>query len=238
MNWLIDIVLAAIIVIIILVNTKKGCLSIFNLLTPIAAFGSAYFVGPILGKDYLHGTILQKVTEVIHKLLTETVQNTVEVNPQNPLEALPDSILMLIEKAGINAEELAGLFLNPESFDLAAMTEKLAAPVANGLSIALGCVIAFVGAWILMLIVKLILSLLVKLPVLKQTSSLIGFVFGCVNAFAVAWALCILVGMLLEYSLLGDYNAMLASAAQDTILFRFFCNLTISDFIYILPGQQ
>ncbi len=237
MNWLIDGALVAVIILIVVVNTKRGCITLFNLLTPIVSFIGSYFLGPVLGGKVVGSGILLKIKEMIQTLLEEAFYDSVEINITNVIENLPTSLKLLVERVGVSTEELINAISSSDTVELEVLAEKLAQPVSECLAISVGYVIAFVGVWIIMVIAKLLIELFVKLPVLKQANYLIGFVLGCVNAFAFTWIICLVTGILLDYSLLGEYNDVLASAVQNSLICRFFCNLSVADFSYMITAQ-
>ena len=238
MNWILDIILVAFIIFVILINTKRGCKTILNLISTIVTFASAYFLGPKVGQIFLNNTLLKHVTDIIKGLLKKLMgEGDAALNISDLFEKLPQGFLDLLDRTGANVDALRKVFGSitvATEEQLEAFATEIATPVASTLAAALGCVIVFILAYIAMIIVKIVVGGLVKLPVLKEANKILGFIVGVISAFAFTWIICLALSIIVEYGLIEEYNAMLSSLAEKSFLFRFFCNLSLMDFVNIV----
>jgi len=120
--------------------------------------------------------------------------------------------------------------------DILSKVGEITVKIQNSIAAAVGCVIVFLVVSVIMLIVRLLFGAIVDKPILKQADKLLGIVFGVVTAFIYAWVACVIISIIIEYNLIGDSKlASLESIATDSILFRFFCGISLFDFAKIIP---
>lgn len=235
MGWLMDGLLVAFVLLVIFVNTKKGCKTVLNLLVTVCAFAAAYFFGPDVGEFFVTDIVAEKTQGVIYEFLRSVIGETAETITVADLFArIPESFTELLERVGADMDTIVRSFgemtvISDGTLNL--MAERLTEPVSRWIAVALGCVVVFVAALILLLIAKWLIGLLIKLPVLKQANTFVGFLMGVVSAFAWTWVICLGVNAFIEYSLLGEYNATLAAIAENSYFFRFFRDFSLIDLI-------
>ncbi len=238
MNWILDIILVAFILLVIFVNTKRGCKTILNLLTTVVTFASAYLFGPKVGRLFLGEPLQSHVTGVVKGLLKKLMgEGDGALSISDLFEKLPEGFVDLLDRTGANIDALKAVFGKmtvATEADLENFANEIALPVAETLASAIGCVLVFVAAYIAMIIVKIIVGGLVKLPVLKQANGILGFVLGVISAFAYTWIICLALSVVVEYGLIEQYNALLSSLAENSYIFRFFCNFSLMDFVNII----
>ena len=237
MGWLMDVIMAIFVLLVIILNTKKGCKTILSLLVTAGAFAAACFFGPDVGEFFMTDIVKEKAAGVIHSLLVSVVGEAGEtVTVADLCEQIPESFAALLERVGADAEMLAESFGEMTVISdntLTLMADKLAVPVSRFIANALGCIAVFIAAWLVLLIVKWIIEQAIKLPGLKQASSILGFLLGVVKAFAWSWVICMAVGALIEYSLLGEYNAFLTEIAENSYTYNFFRDFSLVDLLSI-----
>ena len=234
MNWALDAALAAIILIIIIVNTCKGFRTILNLLVTVVPFGAAYYFGPEVGKRFVTDVIFDKITVwlegFIGSILSETIE---EITVGEIVRKLPETLTTLLDRIGISLEDiLNSLAQNTlvSTETVAEISSKIAQPISDGLTIAAGCIIVFIAALLVMFLVKAIVELLVKLPILKQLGHFIGFIVGIVNA--ILWILIISLALriLLDGGFLGDSHNILVELTENSFIYKYFDNLSFLNF--------
>ena len=241
MGWLMDGIMAVFVLIVIIANTKKGCKTILSLLVTVCAFAAAYFFGPDVGELFVTDIIVEKTEGIIYEFLRSVVGETAgTITVADLFGDIPESFTELLGRVGADVDAIVESFGEMTVVSdgiLDNMAERLAVPVGRWIAVALGCVLVFVAALIVLNIVKWIIELLVKLPVLKQASTFLGFIVGVVSAFAWSWAICLAVNAFIEYSLLGEYNATLAAIAENSYFFRFFRDLSLIDLLDMASGK-
>ena len=187
MGWLMDLIMAAFVLIVIIVNTKRGCKTLLNLMVTVCAFSAAYFFGPDVGEYFTLDIITENIENVIRDVLVSVVGDTTEsITVSDLFGEIPETFADLLERTGADIEKLAKSFgemtiVSEET--LGDIARRLAEPVGEWLAVALGCVTVFVAALIVLHIVKWIIQLIIKLPVLKQANYILGFFVGIISAF-------------------------------------------------------
>ena len=235
MGSLMDLIMVAFVLTVIIVNTKRGCKTLLNLMVTVCAFAAAYFFGPDVGEYFTLDVITENIESVIHDVLVSVVGDTAEsVTVSDLFSEIPESFESLLERTGANVDKLVesiGEMTIVSEETLGDIARRLAEPVGEWLAVALGCVTVFVAALIVLHIVKWLIQLIIKLPVLKQANYVLGFLVGIISAFIWSWVICTAVSLIIEYSLLGEYNATLARIAETSYFFGFFRDFALVDLL-------
>ncbi len=233
MNWLLDIILVAFMAIIVIVYTKRGCRAVIDLVTMPLTFICTLVLGPAVGKGLFGDSMLDHVAKTIKDVIVSVLGEGEGLTVGDIINN--ESISKLLEGTGNKADVLRAFssvtVADPEQ--LSALAESMAKKVSETLAAILGSVIVFVVVFILIKILKVVISGIVKLPVLKQANSILGFAVGAVTAFAFAWIICVAFSFVIEYGLIEKYNDVLSSLADNSYILRFFCNLSLVDFVNI-----
>ena len=241
MNLLLDAILAAIILLIIIVNTFKGFKTVLNLLVTIVSFGAAIILGPVVGQLFATDVIYDKVAEFVRNIVDSVVGESVGSLTVGDLVAqLPESLISLLEKAGTSIDAILGSVEKSEIISeeaIAGFVDKITAPIADGLAVAAGCVIVFVAALLLMLLFKALVMMLLKDPAFKGVGRFFGFIVGLFSAFVWGWIICLAIGLLAQYSLLGEYNSILVELTETSYIYNFFDNLSLQRLIEMLTAK-
>ena len=196
---LIDLILAAVLVLFIWLGAKKGfVLTLCSLLAVIVA---------LVGANLIADALAPKVAAAIQPHIEQSIQESLEekaleVSAQDGL-GVADALAALREKGGFYewaADSLEGvLTTTPElsesiAHQAAAAASALAEQVARG--------ILFASAFLLVLVawffVSHALDLVTKLPVINSLNHTLGGVLGAVKGLIIlyiaAWVLCSLTG--------------------------------------------
>lgn len=235
MNLLLDAILAAIILLIIIVNTFKGFKTVLNLLVTIVSFGAAIILGPAVGQLFTTVVIYEKVSEFVGNIVDSIVGESVgSLTVGDLVDKLPESLTSLLERAGTSIEAILGSIEKSEIISdeaIAEFVDKISTPIANGLAIAAGCVIVFVAALLLMLLFKALVMLLLKDPAFKGVGRFFGFLVGLFSAVVWTWIICLAVSLVAQYSILGEYNSVLIELTESSQIYNFFHNLSLQSLI-------
>lgn len=237
MNIAVDIILALLIVLIVYIYTKCGCKTVLHFATPIVAFVSAYIFGGKVGELLFEKPTLSYISNIVKDVLKSLLKEGESgLNISEIFERFPDEYSKMFARLGANFESIKSVFGNATfstEQDFAKLSEEIATPLAESLSSILGSIAVFIAALILMFIITKIMELVVKLPVLKQANKLLGFVLGIISAFVYIWGLCLIFSFIVESGLAGEYNDKIKAIFEGSYIFRFFCNLSLMDFINI-----
>ncbi len=238
MTYIVDIVLALVLVFSVIKGYKKGFIkTAFNLLTVVLAIAAAYFFGPSMGEVIRTTDAYNSVCESVNGTITDYFMNRADgeaVDEATVAEDVP--VLGILDRLGVDTEELYMSYENAmaESSQNAAenVMNNVAAPVLEALSTALGAVVVFIVAWIVLKIVKWILESIFKLPVLKGLNKLAGLAAGAVLGVLSCFVICLVIEVLLPY--IPSNPILYPGMENSTVLYNFF--VTKSPFFFLLFG--
>ncbi len=235
MNWILDIVLAVFILAIIIIFTKRGCKTVFSLLTPIVTFICSYFFGKPLGNFILGNTLNGSITGAVEKLLGNIIPaEGITVGDLRENGTFNNIINTTLGEKADFAKIFNGVeIVKPEN--IPSLAKAIAQPVANMLAQIIGCICVFIIVRVAMFIISKIFASVVKLPVLKQMDGILGFVIGVISAFAYTWIISLALSFIIRYNFIGDeINTTLQTLAHDSIIMNFFCNLSLVDIVNLV----
>ncbi len=106
----------------------------------------------------------------------------------------PEALVSIAEQFGCDLDELAAYYAESlanaaDPFALEALAEKIAAPAADALSVALSALAIFVVSLIVLKLITLILDLICHLPVLDKLNTFLGMLFGIGSAIVTSWVI-------------------------------------------------
>ena len=116
------------------------------------------------------------------------------------------------------------------------ISERMNKPVlARLLSEILGCISVFFACFLIMLVVGIIAkSRIRKIPVFNTVNHILGFCFGIVAGVVYVWVICWIISFLVEKHLAGSSTEYVRIIAENSFIFRFFCNLSPLEYINIV----
>ncbi len=237
MAYLVDIILGILILLVVLLYTKRGAVrSLYGLISAVVSAVAAFLLGPGVGLKFfapMMGGLEDTVYDTLYKA-AKAAEGAIDIEAM--VNGIPEGLSGLMSRLGIDFAALVEKFsLTPaKEADLKVLAAQIAEPIVAYTSKAIGIVLVFALAAFLMFLLKGLILPLMKLPVLKQADRLLGFVLGAVCAFIYAWVLCIAVSAAVEVGFLGDKTALVASVADSSFLFRFFCSLSPLDLVNII----
>ena len=231
MNWLLDIALVSLFLIIVIIDANRGFVkAVWGFARAIASSVLAVMFGGALGTLLYKVFILDAVTDTVYTTVVPMIDlSNGAYNVAGLFERMPDGFADLLSRFGVTPESIEGLFgsiTHATEANVREMAQSIAEPV-------LGYVIIFLIAMIALFIIGKVVDLLSKLPVINTLNSFLGAVFGAASGFIYLLVICLLIGVFVEYGLAGESTEALSSIAQDSYIFRFFCRFSPVDFINI-----
>ena len=227
MNYILDLIVIAIILIFVLITYKKGFvktfLSLASLVLTILIISS--FGEPLAELSY---------DSFIDKSVQKTVVKNIEAS-YTAAEEMTDSVWNSIpqffrnnsEKVGVNKSNLDTLIVgNTESPQVIAqnISTNVVRPMAVSFLVIIIDVVLFVVLMFIFRFLSKLICTLFKAPVLKQANKFLGIILGAVKGIAVA----ILVCSIIAYIASVNGNGFLIfnqTAIDNSILFKTFCIL-------------
>ncbi len=238
MNWIVDIILAAIFVLTVLVCVKRGFVkSIWSLFRAVVSVGAAFLFGRSMGEWLMNRFLFKKFTDIAYSSLSSIVhENNGSFDLSELFSSMPESFTSLLERFGADTASLSEKFAGKataSSIELNELASDIAKPVAQIVSQSLGYVIVFLSAFLVISIIGLVVKLIAELPVIRGVNHLLGGLFGVICGFIYLWVICTAIAAFVESGLAQSESRNLVQLAQQSYIFRFFCNFSPFDYINI-----
>lgn len=239
MNWLLDIFLVLLFLLIAVVSTRKGFVrSIWSSITIIGSFITSYLFGPVLGERICAKYVLPRVSEFTFDKVERLINNSSGQYDISALfETLPEEFITLASNCGANVEELKLKFISAVTvpkeglYDLA---DSIALPISRTLSNAIGIILVFMISVVVLWLVGLVVKVIAKIPIIKTVDSFLGFLLGVVKGLIIVWIVCVAIGFFVEGGFMTPQNnEVLKSVTDQSYILRFFCDLSPVNFINI-----
>ena len=187
-----------IIVVVIFAATLINCIrrgfvrSVLSLLKSVIAVVVSYMFTPALAeyfkKAFISDAITEPVKERLNVMLTETAG---KFNIEKLFADKPKEFLDILSRFGVKLEDFAdsyGVSSQASEEYVSSLAQDITAPVVNTVANILAFIGLFVGALIILSIAILILSAVVKLPVIRGIDKLLGTVFGLASGLVLAFS--------------------------------------------------
>lgn len=195
MNYLIDIILIAIIALFTFIGYKKGLIKV--------AFGLVSFILAILISVILYKPVSSFI--INYTPLDDTIETAVEERLNSP---------------DTTDEETSNIVANYYSNIKNATT----ATIADGISktiINVGCmIIVFIISNIILLFFKFTGDLIAKLPLIKQFNSAGGFIYGLLKGFIIVYVLLALIAIISPVANMNNIIEMINSSIITNIMYN------------------
>ena len=239
MNFLLDIFLFLLFLLIVIVSTDRGFVSsVWNTVTVIGAFILAYMFSGIVADLICKNFVLNYVTEYAYGVVAALIEsNTATYDISGLFESLPQDFVSLVEHCGADMavlEQQFGTAVSVSVDDLFEFAESIALPISQTLSNAIAIVSVFLISLLLLWLFGLIIKVIVKIPIIRTLNSLLGFMFGLVKGFIVVWILCVTLSIFVERGFMNPNSVeVLNELTSSSHIFRFFCSFSPINFINI-----
>lgn len=224
MKYVLDLTLAALIVVTVCVFCKRGFIrSIFGVAKTVGALILTYLFGPVASAWVNEHFVLDKVADFIYEKLGSLTDAGMEmINLPDLIEGLPDWLKKLCESINVDLSEVAQNFGTTEANaeNMRDMSEGLASPLSGMLSDLLGYAAVFILSMLVLSLVGLILKKISELPVIRSCDKLLGFLLGvlCAALFASAYTALMVPLLGILSPAFGDIDVI--QAVDETILFK------------------
>ena len=199
MNFIIDIVLVAVVLLIVLIGAKKGfVVTITDLVAGIIAVLAAKLASTGVA-DYIYANILkEKVVEFLSQKYADIQVGLAGVldNAFSVFDFLPEGILAFIQSAGfLDSQEMSGQILNSIT-TVEQLESQIVSPVLIPvLGIICFAVLSVIFVFVFRIIGRLVAKLIKISKIAEKLDSLLGAVCGlikgCLYGFILAAVICV-----------------------------------------------
>ena len=233
MNWILDILLLAIVVGTIWFYWKRGFIKALlsfgrTLLSAVLAWLLHSKVGSLIAERVIGDKITQKVYHMLSSLF-DSAMETFDLSQL--FDQAPENFVKIIERFGGDIAALEAKYGNMTEATretLLDLSQSIAAPITTLISNLLGFVIVFVVAFLFLLIFSGILAKIFELPVLKQINQLLGLLLGILLAALYAVLFCFITSYLLRFIGSAGGKFVAEELISSTHLFRLVANLNLN----------
>lgn len=228
MNFLLDGLLLAIVIITIVINYKRGFIkAILSFGKTLLSFIFAAIFGPMLGGVLASRFFDGKLTETIYNTLYNLCAEGGALDTSRLAEMLPESLRMLAAQCGADVDSIvaSGAASVDVEARLAEIAQGIALPISAVISKLVGYALVFVAAYLILLLASFILEGVAALPVIRTFNHLLGLLFGIVCAIFFAFIFIFVTRAVLYYVIAaGDLNRAV-DIFDSTVLFKLFCRI-------------
>lgn len=239
MNYLLDIFLFLLFLLITIISTERGFVdSVWSSVTIIGSFIVAYLFSSVVGEWICDNFVLKHISEYAYDIVESLIENNVDsYNIAGLFESLPEEFITLAQNCGADISALEAQFassLTLSSAELYSFAESVAAPLSQTLSNAIAIVSIFLISLLIFWLVGLVVKVIVKIPIIKTLNSLLGFVFGVLKGLVIVWILCVTLSIFVERGFMDPETVeVLNNLTKESYIFNFFCTFSPINFINI-----
>ena len=239
MNYLLDIFLLLLFLLITIISTERGFVnSVWSSVTIIGSFVVAYMFGGVVGDWICDNFVLKYISEYAYGIVESLIENSAEnYNISNLFESLPEEFVTLVENCGADISVLNSQFgssLALSQVELYSFAESVASPISQTLSNAIAIVSIFLISLLILWIIGLVVKIIVKIPIIKTLNSLLGFVFGVIKGLVIVWILCVTLSIFVESGFMDPETVeVLNNLTKESYIFNLFCTFSPINFINI-----
>lgn len=239
MNYLLDIFLFLLFLLITIISTERGFVdSVWSSVTIIGSFVIAYLFGGFVG-DWIYSTfVLKHISGYAYGIVEALIENSANsYNVSELFSSLPDEFVALVENCGADISVLEAEFgsaLTLSSAELYSLAESVAQPISRTLSNAIAIVSVFLISVLVLWLVGLVVKIIVKIPIIKTLNSLLGFIFGVLKGLVIVWIICVALSIFVERGFMDPETVeVLNNLTKGSYIFNFFCSFSPINFINI-----
>lgn len=195
MGVFIDLLLAAIVIVILIVGYHRGFIrSVMNIVSLAAAIFCGYHFTPALSDYYnsaFFGRLIgDRVYEALGNLLNAGSQS---IDLSKLFEDCPEAFQKILNLYGTDFGKLSEYYQEQVSSSAGDITRSvsdfIAGPAAGLVSNVLAFLTIFLGVLLLLTLLTTLLDLLFRLPVLKTVNRMLGLVLGAVCGLVFLWVM-------------------------------------------------
>lgn len=226
MEYIIDIILAALLAVCLIVGWKRGFVkSLMDLASNLIAFILARVVSVQLAPQIFAQYFEQRAYSSLNRELA-SAGSSASSQVQSALDSIPESLDGFLGMLGVDKKSMASALsqkLEESGADIAeVLMNNIVSPVLTAIIKLLVFVAVFVLAVLILKIATLLLDKLTELPAVKQANEIFGLLFGAVKGVIViavaCFALELIAGVIGNDSLTSLVESSRIVGAFDNIL--------------------
>ncbi|MBP5155249.1 MAG: CvpA family protein [Clostridia bacterium] len=235
MNWLLDIIVLAIIGITVFFAVKNGFIKtlISTISFALCILVTVLFVSPL--SNALQNTgIAEKVNHTTAENISHYIFDGSLGGVEDLLDGKSEGFNTLLKIAGTDNEAVKSWYAqNVGSGDDGSykLAEKISSPIVKALCTLIAVLILFFGTKLILFFVTRLLDGFAQLPVLKSFNKLFGVLLGIALAVVRVALFCFIVKVLTENSDFLNVDFIKQLDPDKTLIFRFFYGFDLFGFL-------
>jgi len=193
MSIVLDIILAAVIIITVFNGWRRGFIkTVMGLATFLVAFFGGIYFTPALAEVYYERIFSGKIADGIANAIDSIIQNGSQMLDISGLFE-QQAFIDIANRFNIDIAELESHYA-ANAADVAAtdISRRIAEPAAQALSSICAFITLFVVIIVVLKLLTYIIDAVFKLPILKGLNRFFGFLIGCALSLLYAWLLSML----------------------------------------------
>ena len=241
MEFIADIVIVAIVAISVIIGYRRGFVRmLFKCLTIVAAIAVAYYAGPYLGSHIkstkVYVNMSENVTEQVSEYFSEVAISGIEGAQQSKSDFEKTPLAETLSRAGFDSEKLLDHYkttvISGAENVKDKYVEKITDYVLSCLANALGHLVVFILALIVIKLLGIIVQKIFDLPVLKTVNKAGGGIVGAIFGLVIAYIACISLEVVLPY--IPENPVVYVGMADKTYIYRYFVDF--NPMVFFLLG--
>lgn len=230
--YIVDIIIAILLLVSVLLGYRRGFVkTVFSCFSVVIALVIAALLGSHVGSFIKESDIYDDMTKDVRQELYGFFEKTMEEGIDNADELdrkLDESpAIKSLERLGVDVDALFESYKlavsdgagNVRSLAVKIVTQKVMSALAN----ALGTLITFVVALIVLKLLSKLLDGVSKLPVLNSINKIAGIAAGAILGILGVFSACMALEILLPY--IPENPIVYMGMEENTVLYRLFVNL-------------
>lgn len=216
MEFIIDIILAALLALCLIVGWKKGFVkSLMDLVSNLVAFIVARVVSVQAAPSVYSRYFETKAQDTLTRELA-SAGSSASAQVQSALDSIPESLNGFFDLLGVDKKAMVDLLSQnldqAGSQTLDVLMTNVVSPIFTAVIRLVIFVAVFALAVLLLKLLTLLLDKLTELPALKQANELFGLLFGAVKGVIVVVFVCFLLELLAGFIGNGTFSALVENS--------------------------
>ena len=228
-NQIVDLLIIDILIVGSVVGAKKGFIKAAlkmgaGIISIIISYIFTSRLAEFFNKKYIFSPVEEKISVAISRYITDI--NGEEISAESLVNAIPESLRNILSLVGYNVNDVANNALLAGNNTLEKFISSSSELVANILSTIFAFVILFLGTFIVLRILAVVLDAVIKkIPGISQINSALGFLFGFLCTVVNIWTFSGLAISLIEAIRVSNPDFLNGFSAENTVILNLFTSI-------------
>ncbi len=228
-NQIVDLLIIAILIIGSVIGAKKGFIKSVlkmgaGIISVIISYAFTSKLADFFNRKYIFTPVKEKIGAAVNQYITDI--NGGEISAEGLVNAIPESLRNILSLVGYNVDEVANNAFEAGNNTLEKFISSSSELVANILSTIFAFVILFLGTFVVLKILSVVLDAVIKkIPGVSQINSALGFLFGFLCTIINIWIFSGLAISVLEAIRVSSPDFLNGFSAENTVILKLFTSI-------------